>query len=201
MRPLSIEGEIKMVTLRQARPEDGMQVAPLINIVFEEMEIPTLMAMADEDVFRVFASAFKEAAYRYSYAHSVVAETDEGEIVGICVGYPASEEDHIDDAFAPYLPQIGITDGQELFPWHESFPGEWYLDTLAVKETAQHQGIGTRLLEDAVRRAQDADLPRVGLCCDLDNPKAQALYEKMGYHEDGRVQIFDHFYRHMSRDV
>lgn len=190
-----------MIKLRQARPEDGAQVAPLINIVFEEMEIPELMKMANEDVFKVFAAAFKEAPYRYSYAHTVVAETETGEIVGIAVGYRGDEEDHIDDAFAPYLPQIGITDGRELFPWSETKPGEWYLDTLAVKESAQGHGIGTQLLEDAVRRAQEANQPQVGLCCDLDNPKAQALYEKMGYVDDGRVQIFDHIYRHMSRQV
>lgn len=186
--------------IRQAKPEDGAQVAPLIKIVFDEMEIPEIMAMQDADIFEVFAEAFKVAAYRYSYAHTVVAE-DDGEIVGICVGYAASDEAHIDDAFAPFLPQVGITDGRELFPWPESFPGEWYLDLLAVKETAQHRGIGTKLLKDAAARAEAAGFPRVGLCCDLVNPKAQALYERYGYKDDGRVQIFEHMYRHMSKPL
>jgi ribosomal protein S18 acetylase RimI-like enzyme len=148
----------------------------------------------------VFAEAFKVAAFRYSYAHTIVAEED-GQILGVCVGYPAEEEDHIDDAFAPFLPQVGITDGRELFPDHESFPGEWYLDLLAVKESAQHQGIGTQLLEAACARQQAAGQRYVGLCCDLVNPKAQALYSRLGFAEDGRVQIFAHEYRHMRKDL
>lgn len=186
--------------IRQARPEDGVQCAPLIKIVFDEMEVPELLKMTDSDIFKVFAEAFKVPEYRYSYAHTVVAE-DDGEIVGICVGYAAADEAHIDDAFKPFLPQVGITDGRELFPWPESFPGEWYLDLLAVKESAQHRGIGTALLHDAAQRAQKSGFPRVGLCCDLVNPKAQALYEREGYQDDGRVQIFEHMYRHMSKPL
>ncbi len=186
--------------IRQARPEDGVQCAPLIKIVFDEMEVPELLKMTNDAIYEVFAAAFKVPEYRYSYAHTVVAE-EAGEIVGICVGYAAADEAHIDDAFQPFLPQVGITDGRELFPWPESFPGEWYLDLLAVKETAQHRGIGTQLLRDAAQRAAQAGFPRIGLCCDLVNPKAQALYEREGYRDDGRVQIFEHMYRHMSRTL
>lgn len=186
--------------IRQATAADGVQVAPLINIVFDEMEIPSLMKMADKDVFAVFADAFKEAPYRYSYAHTVVAEED-GEILGIAVGYPGSDEAHIDDAFQPYLHRLGISEDEKLFTWPETFPGDWYLDTLAVKESAQHRGIGSQLLDDTTRRAKEAGLHHVGLCCDLENPKAQALYERHGFVDDGRVQIFDHMYRHMSKQV
>lgn len=186
--------------IRQAQPEDGEQVAPLIKIVFDEMEIPEIMAMPVTKVNAVFAEAFKVAAFRYSYAHTIVAEED-GEVLGICVGYPAAAEEHIDDAFAPFLPQVGITDGRELFPDHESFPGEWYLDLLAVKETAQHRGIGTRLMETAFALQKQAGERYVGLCCDLDNPGALALYTRMGFKEDGRVRIFAHEYRHLRKDL
>jgi ribosomal protein S18 acetylase RimI-like enzyme len=189
-----------MINIRMATPEDGVQAAPLIKIVFDEMEIPELMAMPVADVNAVFAESFKVAAFRYSYAHTMVAEED-GELVGICVGYLAEDEDHIDDAFAPFLPQVGITDGRELFPDHESFPGEWYLDLLAVKATAQHRGIGTKLLKAACTKQQAASQRYVGLCCDLVNPKAEALYSRLGFVEDGRVKIFAHEYRHMRKDL
>lgn len=189
-----------MINIRPARPEDGKQAAPLIKIVFDEMEIPELMAMSAADVNAVFARAFNVPEYRYSYNYTTVAEED-GELVGICVGYPAEKEDHIDDAFAPFLSAVGITDGRELMPDHESFPGEWYLDLLAVKETAQHRGIGTQLLADACTRQKAAGHKYMGLCCDLVNPKAQALYEKLGFAEDGRVKIFAHMYRHMRKTL
>ncbi|WP_155286178.1 GNAT family N-acetyltransferase [Lacticaseibacillus zhaodongensis] len=188
------------MNIRPAVASDGVQAAPLIKIVFDEMEIPEIMAMPTAEVDKVFAEAFKVPAYRYSYAHTVVAEQD-GELLGVCVGYPAEAEDHIDDAFAPFLPQVGITDGRDLFPDHESFPGEWYLDLLAVKASARGRGIGTKLLQDAIVRRGQAGDTRVGLLCDLVNPKAQALYSRLGFVEDGQVRLFTHMYRHMSKST
>lgn len=186
--------------IRPATPADGVQAAPLIKVVFDEMEIPEIMAMADADVNAVFARAFSVAPYRYSFAHTLVAVSGD-EVLGVCVGYPAEDEEHIDEAFAPFLPEVGITDGRDLFPDHESFPGEWYLDLLAVKDSARGRGVGTQLLRAACRHQQHNGALRVGLLCDLDNPKADSLYEREGFVEDGRVQLFTHEYRHMSREL
>ncbi len=189
-----------MITVRQATPEDGIQAAPIIKIVFDEMEVPELMVMAEDDVNAVFAEAFKVAPYRYSYAHTLVAE-DDGEIVGVCVGYPSADEAHIDDAFQPFLPQVGIHDGREMFPDTESFPGEWYLDLIAVKATAQHRGIGTQLLHAAIDKQTAAGERYMGLVCDKENPGAQALYERFGFKVDGEVKILSHLYNHMRKDL
>ncbi|KRM88387.1 GNAT family N-acetyltransferase [Lacticaseibacillus thailandensis] len=186
--------------IRPATPADGVQAAPLIKVVFDEMEIPTIMAMTDAAVNAVFADAFRVGAYRYSYAHSLVAVTGD-ELVGICVGYPAAAEAHIDDAFAPFLPRVGITDGRDLFPDRESFPGEWYLDLLAVKSNARGCGVGTQLLRAAKQQRQQHGDQRIGLLCDLVNPRAAALYAREGFTEDGRVRLFDHEYRHMRQDL
>lgn len=130
--------------IRPSKPADAAQVAPLIDIVFTEMEIPQLMRVPKPTLYAVLQQAFLLPTYRYGYPQILVADQD-GHIEGIAVGYLHEQEAHIDDALRPLLPKLGLTPQSSLFTDTETYPGEWYLDTLAVAATAQGHGIGTKL--------------------------------------------------------
>lgn len=93
--------------IRQATIEDAQSVLPIINIVFEEMEMPLFQEIPLENLFKILKQAFEMPEYRYSYANTLVYEED-GEILGIVVGFPEEKEAHIDDVLAPLFPQIGL---------------------------------------------------------------------------------------------
>lgn len=186
--------------IRPSKPDDAPQVAPLIDIVFTEMEIPQLMKVPKKTLYSVLEQAFLLPTYRYGYPQMLVADQD-GQIEGIAVGYLHEQEAHIDDALKPLLPKLGLTPNSSLFSDTETYAGEWYLDTLAVAETAQGHGIGTKLLNavDTVARARHAKV--VSLNVDQQNLRAKKLYERNGFLKHGELMIGSHRYDHMLRPV
>lgn len=186
--------------IRPATPEDAKACVPLIDIVFEEMEIPALMKLPKSQLYPVFEQAFLLEDYRYGWPQTFVHETD-GQVDGILVGYPHDKEDHIDDVFQPLLPKVGLPESQELFPDTETYTGEWYVDTLAVAESAQGHGIGTELLKGVEPLLHDRGESLLSLNVDQANPRAEKLYTRVGYHKNGELMIGSHRYNHMIKEI
>ena len=65
-------------------------------------------------------------------------------------------------------------------------PGAGTLWQLAVHEALQSCGIGTLLIEAAERRIRARGLHRAELAVEECNPRARALYERLGYVAYGR---------------
>ena len=65
-------------------------------------------------------------------------------------------------------------------------PGAGTLWQLAVHEALQSCGIGTLLIEAAERRIRARGLHRAELAVEECNPRARALYERLGYIAYGR---------------
>jgi GNAT superfamily N-acetyltransferase len=54
-----------------------------------------------------------------------------------------------------------------------------------VAPNRRSQGVGTHLIHAALEQARVRGLPSVTICVDTDNPRAQALYERLGFVESG----------------
>ena len=186
--------------IRKSTPADAKEVVPLIDIVFEEMEIPQLMKLPKSVTYPVFEKAFLLPDYRYGYPQTYVADID-GHIKGILVGYPHEKEAHIDDAFKPLQASFGMGPEEDFFTDQESYPGEWYLDTFAVAEDAQGQGIGTQLITSVMPLLAAAGEKVISLNVDQANPRAQKLYERLGFKKNGELMIGSHRYNHMVRNL
>ena len=186
--------------IRQATVADAKSVLPIINIVFEEMEMPLFQEIPIENLFKILKQAFEMPEYRYSYANTLVYE-EAGQILGIAVGFPEAKEATIDDVLAPLFPQIGLPTSTRFFTDKEVQVGEWYLDTLAVSEMAQGRGVGTALLKALpdYLKAQGESL--MSLSVDLQNPGAKKLYERMGFNKTDELMIGDHRYEHMIKEI
>jgi ribosomal protein S18 acetylase RimI-like enzyme len=72
---------------------------------------------------------------------------------------------------------------------HRPNGDELYIDGIAVSTEARGRGLGTRLLDEAVIVAQEQGKRYVRLDVIDTNPRAQALYERLGY-QVTRVQSF-----------
>lgn len=182
--------------IREAKPEDGAQVMPIVDQIFEEMEIPELQRVPKPQLFGLLTQLFQTDNYRYSYRRTLVAVDQADRIQGIAVSYPEEDEAEIDVPLKPYLDLFGLTPQQELFPDKEACAGEWYLDSLAVAPTAQNRGIGGDLIE-TLKTKVPAGYRYLSLNVDLQNPAAQRLYERHGFETQGNLMIGSHHYRHM----
>lgn len=186
--------------IRFDKKEDGAAVAKLILVILKDMELDFLDEFGEEKALEVITACFEDPTYRFGYARGLVEEID-GEIAGAVFGYPANKEKIIDLPLENYLRSQGISDDIKMFIDPEAFPGEWYLDSIAVDEKFRGQGIGSKLLTAVDRLATHEGEKVIGLNVDKANPNAKRLYLRDGFKDVGEIMISGHLYDHMQREV
>ena len=184
------------ISIRGARPDEAARIAGLI-----------IMAMTEEcclhfcgpghdirDFRRVMTSLVARPDTQYSYNNTLVA-TIEDNIVGICVSY--------DGALLHLLRQPFIDAAQQEWGMdHSSIPdetqaGELYIDSLAVDPDYRGRGIASLLLRATIDKSRTLGLPSTGLLVDVGNPKAEALYNKVGFQYAGTNSWGGHGMKHL----
>jgi len=63
-----------------------------------------------------------------------------------------------------------------------NLPGSWYVAFVGVDPLQQSLGIGSSLIERSIHTARASRCSCVELDVDVDNPRAQELYERIGFH-------------------
>lgn len=84
--------------------------------------------------------------------------------------------------------------GFVLLKWHGDAHHDAYpmLEDLLVRPEYRSRGIGTRLLHHAETLCRERGLSHVGLgVSPTDNPRAKALYERLGYQDTGEPPQYD----------
>ena len=184
------------ISIRGARPDEAARIADLI-----------IMAMTEEcclhfcgpghdirDFRRVMTYLVSRSDTQYSYINTLVA-TIEDNIVGICVSY--------DGALLHLLRQPFIDAAQQEWGMdHSSIPdetqaGELYIDSLAVDPEYRGRGIASLLLRATIDKSRALGLPSTGLLVDVGNPKAEALYNKVGFQYAGTNSWGGHGMKHL----
>ena len=193
------------ISIREARPEEAGRIADLIIMAMTE-ECCLHFCGPDHDIDdfrRVMTSLVARTDTQYSYLNTLVAIEETapvpgvsapGCIVGICVSY--------DGALLHQLRQPFID--AALYEWgmdHSSIPdetqaGELYLDSLAVDPAYRGRGIARLLLEASVEKSKRMNLPSTGLLVDVGNPRAEALYNKVGFRYAGTNSWGGHGMKH-----
>jgi len=180
------------LTIRQATVEDAPIVvwASLAALVDGEPE--------GDPVYDYYRSKAYEVCYRedtlQSYRNALVAEVD-GAPAGAIISYPG---DIYEQSRKITLEIYGPSD----FRYDsETFPGEYYLDSLAVKKEFREMGIGTSLMEAAAKRAAQMGYSCVSLIVSDEKPYNRRMYEHLGFRADGPVVFMDEPYTRMVKDI
>jgi ribosomal protein S18 acetylase RimI-like enzyme len=192
------KGEETMI--RFARKEDAPEIAPLILVILKDMELPFLKQTGEQKALEILEEAITDPNYRYSYSRGIVEEID-GKVAGVAYGYTDEEESIIDQPLVPILEKYQLDASTRLFIDKETFPDEWYLDSISVSEDFRGQGIGSRLLEALPKLAKKANRSVIGLSVDEKNPKAKKLYERHDFKVVGQRMISGHLYDHMQKNI
>ena len=87
----------------------------------------------------------------------------------------------------------GIPIGHTMARWEgttdafvaERISGCAHIEDLFVMPELRSRGIGTRILAHAERLAEKRGFTRIGLAVGVENPRARALYERLGYADTG----------------
>ncbi|MDT1957055.1 GNAT family N-acetyltransferase [Carnobacterium divergens] len=186
--------------IRKATKADAASIAPMIMVILEDMELDVFKTLSREQVIELLIAGIQTEDYRYSYNHGHVWEKN-GEIAGIVFGYPGAIEPLIDAPLTEIIQEKGFDTSIQLFTEPETFPNEWYLDSIVTKESFRGQGVGTELLAALPDFALEDGQKVIGLNCDQQNPQAQKLYERMGFKKNGEVTISGHLYNHMQKEI
>ena len=178
--------KIENIKIREAVAAD----APLVGKV-------VLMALHYDDT-HPFAPIFAELAARevsqYSYRNALVAEVD-GVAVGAIIGYDGAR---LYELRKPLLELMRETFGGVRKIEDETSAGEFYLDSLAVLPQYRGCGAGGALLAAARDRAFAAGHKRVGLIVDFENPRAEALYNSLGFERVNATKFLGHDMWHLQ---
>lgn len=186
--------------IRFAKKNDGQAIAPLILVILKDMELPLLDIISEEMILTILSEAIAEPSYRYGYQRGIVYEVD-GEIAGVAFGYPNEDEEQIDEPLKTILKKYGLSETVQLFIDPETFPDEWYLDTISVKEKFRGLGIGSKLLNALPDIAKRDGKKVIGLNVDQANPAAKKLYARKCFETVGEMTLSNHLYDHMQKKI
>ncbi len=193
-----MNGGIAMI--RQAKAEDAAQVAPLIYIILEDMELPFLEGVSKEMMLEMIEASFLRPDYRFSMENVMVKEID-GQVAGLLVSYHGEHAENMDDEWDGIQDMFGIVKKMPLFTEQETWMGEYYLDSLVVDSAYRGQGIGKELLHAFKELAVAKNCEIIALNVEKANEGALNLYKKLGYESEYDLVLSGHDYYHMTQNV
>lgn len=133
----------------------------------------------------------------YSWRNTIVAEKN-GQPVGALTQYDGARYLKMRQVTFPLIQQACGIDYSDMDL--ETYPGEYYLDSMAVLPELRGQGIATALLKDGIARATAAGITQCSMIVSPENPEAQKLYESLGFHHVMTINAFHEEYRKMVRN-
>ena len=169
------------ITIRKGKPDDASRIASLIIMAMTEE--CCLYFCGEKHTIDDFHEAMTTLALRtdsqYSYLNTLCAVDEKDNIVGVCTSY--------DGALLHQLRKAFIDTAWERWGMdHSNMPdetqaGELYIDSLAVDPEYRGMGIAKQLLEATIQKSREMHLPVTGLLVDTGNPRAELLYNKVGF--------------------
>ena len=147
-----------------------------------------------DDFFNLMKKLVERTDSQYSYLNTLVAITPDNKVVGVCVSYDGSLLRTLRKAFIEGAKTAFGRDFSDMPD--ETAAGELYIDSLCVSKEHRGKGIAKLLLCATIEKGKRMNLP-TGLLVDTNNPKAEALYNTVGFVYKDDNQWGGHAMRHM----
>lgn len=137
---------------------------------------------SEETILDVGARRCARTGVPFSYENCAVVET-EGRAIALLHAYPMSTSSApaVEDIEPPFRSFARLSD-----------IGSYYLSALVVAAGYRGSGIGSRLLNEAHRRALDHGLPRLSVVVLQRNEAAMRFYRQAGFAEVDRTPLIPH---------
>ncbi|QNO15970.1 N-acetyltransferase [Alkalicella caledoniensis] len=194
---------------RKAQTEDFEQVLPLTIMAIEDLADQFTSSSDPEVIKERMLAAYTSPNTRFSKEYAVIVEAvdDNGkrEVAGVGFAYPGRDMRNLTKQTIEAYQRVGATyeaeDVQRLLNSKEAQWGEFYIDNLAVYETYRGHGLSKKILAALESEGKQQGFDRISILADINNPKAKAIYEKMGYIPDSIYEVLEHKYHHMVKII
>ena len=133
----------------------------------------------------------------YSFRKAWIA-TIERTAVGCLIAYDGADYEKARGITYGLLKRNGVDlTGTEA----ETGPGEFYLDTLALRPNFRGYGIGRLMIKYAVETAKSQGFSRCSLIVSKDKERLRQFYESLGFKADKEIAAFGEPYIKMVMDI
>ncbi len=178
------------LTFRPATPDDAPFAAPLMyNIARRDFDMLFTGLAAGLSPLDVVEKFYRAPGGMFSWCNTEIALHD-GLPAGIITAYSVASRNGSATCLTRAAGQLGAR-ALVLLAWRgviaaravqRNTPGSWFIAFVGVDPSQQSLGIGSSLIERSIQKARRAGCSCVELDVDVDNPRAQALYERLGFH-------------------
>lgn len=197
-----------MIEIRRAAPDDAEAAIPLILSSGPDA-YEYVFSLPGRPAAEFLAFAFRDGRGFAGYRNHQLAVRD-GRVIGSGAFYALPEHHRYSrEALAQATRHYGMIGAvrivRQSLPVGNMMPAPapdaLYVANLAVHADCRGQGVGARLLEQAVALARAADKAALELDVSVRNPRAQALYERTGFRviserafrgDRSRIDVPDH---------
>lgn len=170
------------IKIRKATINDIRLIAYAVGNAIGEAVMPMFCGT---DWMNTIAEVASLETSQYSYRNALIAEV-EGSPAGVIVAYDGA---HLEELRSETMRIIRKHKPDFTVSEDETEPGEYYIDTLCVLPQYRKMGIATKLIAAIHEKALAEGHAQLGLIVDFDNPTAERLYTKLGFHRVG-TRIF-----------
>ncbi|WP_419871888.1 GNAT family N-acetyltransferase [Candidatus Pristimantibacillus sp. PTI5] len=173
--------------IEPAGKEDVQEVMPLLLAAIGHIAYTLAGTDDSREAVRILSNFYAREDNRISYKHVLVDRREDG-IAGMLLSYAGDGAVALD---LPFVNREGRRSGARANETIavEAKEGEYYLDSIAVDERYQGQGIAKALISAFERKGLEQGYKRLSLIVEPDNARAYALYKKLNYIEDGSIQV------------
>lgn len=183
--------------IKQAQKDNITNISTLIFNTILNIANTLTGEEKEEKILETLDFYIKMDVNRLSYNNIYTYEI-ENQIVGLILAYNSNDVKKLDKPILEHLKTKNIyLDSFE----KECFEDEFYIDTVSVSPNFQGRGIAKELFSFVEKKAKELGFDKVSLLVDFENPKALALYEKLGFKKNTILKVSNHNYHHMIKMV
>lgn len=175
------------MTIRKATEEDAGYVAKTVLAALD---------MDTSDLEWVKASC-SDPKSMYSWNKALIAE-DDGKPIGCIISYRGDDYLAIREYTWSRLWE-GVDPEVISKSAIETYPGEYYLDSLAIEPAYRGKGLGKKLMQAAMEHGMELGYSRFALLVAVDKPRLKEYYASLGFGEDRDVNFFGHRYKRLVK--
>ena len=183
------------INIRKAQKEDASQIAELFMLAWPVEDIMNSTGITYQQLHESMTEIAARQQTIYSYENTFVAEVG-GRVVGAMCAYDGADYQRLKQ---PIVDILGSDSG--FAQLKETEAGEFYLDSVGVREEYRGKGIATQLFAAQIERAKSLGHKIAGLIVDEDKPQAEALYTRLGFRYIDKKDFFGHMMKHMVMNL
>ena len=183
--------------IKKANKQNIENISKLIYDAIHEVSNSLTGENEEHKILKTLENYIQMDVCRLSYNNIYTYEID-NKNVAILLAYNSNDVEKLDKPMIEHLKTKNIF--LESFE-KECFSDEFYIDTVSVLEDYQGQGIAKELFAFAQQKAKEQGFKKLSLLVDLENKKAKALYEKLGFRDNTILEVSKTQFSHMIKEL